>query len=129
MIRSLELPQAIAWEGTDARGLVWQWTGRSHCVTVCWLASTSLDHLQYLVIVYLIQMSFTCVLVGNYYQAFCSNGNQRLLLIVVVTFFGYFSRNCKNRRLACLWLSVDMNSSYFYRTYLFFLISLFIFLT
>jgi len=82
MVRSLELPQAIAWEGTDAPGLVWHWTGRSHCGPVCWLASTSLDHLQYLVIAYLIQMSFTCVLLGNCYQAFCSN--QQLLLAAVV---------------------------------------------
>jgi len=70
MVRSLEIPQAIAWEGTDAPGLVWHWTGRRYCVTVCWLASTSPDHLQYLAIVYLIQLSFTCVLVGNYYRAF-----------------------------------------------------------
>lgn len=117
MVRSLNLPEATAWEGTDAAGLVCLSTGTRNCVTVCWLASTSLDHLQHLITVYLMQLSFTRPLVGNFYQIFCSESNQQLLLSVAVRFRRRFSQNWGNRRLAFLWLSVcrsNMNQSYFH---------------
>jgi hypothetical protein len=81
MVRSWELPLAVVWEVTDACGLVRHSTGSSSYVTLL----ISIHQLQRFVTLDLTQLTFTHLLVGNFYQAFCSKSNQRLIL----SYFSY----------------------------------------